>query len=413
MRKPEPLNVWLVVTVVVASSAFLHACGTVVRNPGMEAGRDWQPPPVPPAPPQRQAAIDTPPEPVRPGQTEIARVPPVAPLPPVRPFGPPGRVAPGVQVAPQVTPPGPRRAQMDIARQARTGVVNFETAPFPYEGMMPGSGRPFLDVNEEGRRGHRTGRGQVLWEDETFKSSGVLMHIPQGFDPNKPGVIVVFFHGHGATVARDVQYRQQVPAQISRSTANAVLIAPQFAANAANSSPGKFWQRGGFARFLDEAAEQLATMHGDARAARMFMNMPVVLVSYSGGYLPTAWVLRNGDAKDRIRGVVLLDSLYGELNTFADWKLHEPSSFLISAHLGSTRTHNLEFAQMLGEHMTVATALQERIAPGSVAVIAGTTDDNHRDFVSRAFGTQPVAAILDRMPGIARRGGALALSRAR
>src|SRR5262245_46744592 len=43
--------------------------------------------------------------------------------------------------------------------RARSKLVEFDTAPFPYDGLMPRSNRPFLDVVENGRRGHRTGAG--------------------------------------------------------------------------------------------------------------------------------------------------------------------------------------------------------------------------------------------------------------
>ena len=75
---------------------------------------------------------------------------------------------------------------------------------------------------------------------------------PENFDVRKPGVIVVFFHGNGATLERDVRDRQQVPQQIRNSGVNAVLLAPQLAVDAANSSAGKFWQPGGLKRFIDE-----------------------------------------------------------------------------------------------------------------------------------------------------------------
>jgi hypothetical protein len=53
---------------------------------------------------------------------------------------------------------------------------------------------------------------------------------------------------------------------------NAVLVAPQFAVNAADSSAGKFWEPNGFKRFLDEAAIQLARMYGDPRSAFTFAS---------------------------------------------------------------------------------------------------------------------------------------------
>ena len=43
---------------------------------------------------------------------------------------------------------------------------------------------------------------------------------------------------------------------------NAVLVAPQFALDALNSSAGNFWTPGDFARFLDEAASRMAELYG-------------------------------------------------------------------------------------------------------------------------------------------------------
>ena len=119
--------------------------------------------------------------------------------------------------------------------------------------------------------------------------------------------MVVFFHGHGADLARDVRDRQQVPEQITAAGMNAVLVAPQFAFDAANSSAGKFWEPNGFKRFLDEAAEKLARLYGDPRRVAAFAKMPVVIVAYSGGFGPTLSVLERGGVGSRVRGIVLLE----------------------------------------------------------------------------------------------------------
>ena len=119
-------------------------------------------------------------------------------------------------------------------------------------------------------RGHVNFRGHVLWESETFSDDRVLLHIPPGFDPTLPAVMVVFFHGHGADLARDVRDRQQVPAQITAAGVNAVLVAPQFASTPPISSAGKFWEPNGFKRFLDEAAVKLAqTLRRSAARGRV------------------------------------------------------------------------------------------------------------------------------------------------
>jgi len=101
---------------------------------------------------------------------------------------------------------------------------------------------------------------------------------------------------------RDILDRQKVPAQISASGINAVLVAPQFAVNARDSSAGKFWEPGAFDRFIREAAGKLASLHGDPRASQAFSNMPVVIVAYSGGYLATSWSLKVGESKPACAG---------------------------------------------------------------------------------------------------------------
>ncbi len=100
--------------------------------------------------------------------------------------------------------PQPRPADIAPVAQAKTELIEFATAPFPYEGVVPGTEQPFLNVVEGEQKGHRTSRGAVLWEDETFNDNRVLVHIPSGFDINRPAVMVVFFHGHGANLTRDV-----------------------------------------------------------------------------------------------------------------------------------------------------------------------------------------------------------------
>ena len=82
--------------------------------------------------------------------------------------------------------------------------------------------------------------------------------------------MLVYFHGHGATLERDVLNRQKVPAQISASNANVVLVAPQLAVDAADFSAGNFWQPGAFGRFIGEAGQKLARMHGDRKSLRTF-----------------------------------------------------------------------------------------------------------------------------------------------
>lgn len=288
------------------------------------------------------------------------------------------------------------------SKRALTKLVAFEASPFPYNGMMPQSKKPFLNFEEDGREGRKTPSGRIYWADKTYSDRRVLLHIPKGFDASRPGVMVVFFHGHGATLQRDVAVRQRVPAQITQSGMNAVLVAPQFAVNARDSSAGNFWKPGAMQRFLGEVAVKLAKTHGDPASKKMFANMPVVIVGYSGGYLPLESALANGQISKRLKGVVLLDGLYGGVSTFSDWIARNRSAFFLSAYTGATRKGNNALKERLSKRDIVyRTALQSRLLPGSVTIIA--IDEEHRDYVTRAWTDDPLSDLLVRMTGVAHR----------
>jgi hypothetical protein len=283
-------------------------------------------------------------------------------------------------------------------REELTTLVSMKSSAFPYFGTNPRSEVPFLNISKGDRKGHRSYGGRVYWQDETYNDSRVLVHVPESFDARKPGVIVVFFHGNGATLERDVRDRQLVPQQISDSGVNAVLLAPQLAVNAADSSAGKFWQPGGFKRFLDESASHLARLTGDPKSAQAFANMPVVIVGYSGGFLPTAWSLEVGGATNRVRGVFLLDAVYGELDKFASWIENNRSGFFVSSYTRYTRPRDRELIEMLRDKgITVTENMDGPLRPGSVVFVQTPNGVTHRDYVTQAWTEHPVREVLVKM----------------
>ncbi len=290
------------------------------------------------------------------------------------------------------------QAAISSSREELTTLVNMKSSAFPYTGNNPASDQPFLDVNNGERRGHRSLSGRVYWQDETYNDSRVLVHVPENFDVRKPGVIVVFFHGNGATLERDVRDRQLVPQQISDSGVNAVLLAPQLAVDAADSSAGKFWQPGGLKRFLDEAAVNLARLTGNPGATDAFAGMPVVIVGYSGGFLPTAWSLDVGGVTDRVRGVVLLDAVYGQLDKFAGWIERNRSGFFVSSYTHYTARHDHELMSMLRDKgITVSDDIGRPLRPGSVVFVETPEGVTHRDYVTSAWTRNPIQDVLTKM----------------
>ncbi|QIP09049.2 alpha/beta hydrolase [Bradyrhizobium symbiodeficiens] len=283
-------------------------------------------------------------------------------------------------------------------RDDLTTLVSMKSSAFPYFGTNPASDAPFLNISKGDRRGHRSYSGRVFWQDETYNDNRVLMHVPEHFDVRKPGVIVVFFHGNGATLERDVRDRQLVPKQITDSGANAVLLAPQLAVDAADSSAGKFWQPGGFKRFMAESADHLARATGDPNSARAFANMPIVVVGYSGGFLPTAWSLEVGGISDRVRGVVLLDAVYGEMDKFASWIESHRSGFFVSAYTRGTARRDRELMSMLRQKgISVAEDMDGPLRPGSVVFVETADGITHRDYVTRAWTRDPLKDVLVKM----------------
>ena len=291
--------------------------------------------------------------------------------------------------------PAPRAVE-PAGERALTRLVAFQSAPFPYEGATP-EGFPFLNVVQGEQRGHRNHRGQVLWESSTFFDNRVLVHVPARFDPSQPGAMVVFFHGYGATLSRDVGARQQVPQQVSASGANVVLVAPQFASDARDPSAGHFWEPGGCARFLDEAARQVADMRGIAPGE--VARMPLVLVAYSGGFYTAALCLKDPAVARRTRDVLMLDAAYGELERYADWAASNRSNALVSGYTHFTARQNGELRALLSQRgVAIQPRLPDALSRGGATFLPA--DSPHNDYVTQAWTDSPIRDLLMRMPGL-------------
>jgi hypothetical protein len=62
-------------------------------------------------------------------------------------------------------------ARIPPLKAPKSALVEFDVSPFPYEGLVPRTSRPFFDaMDEDGRRGHS--RARALWEDATYSDAG-------------------------------------------------------------------------------------------------------------------------------------------------------------------------------------------------------------------------------------------------
>ena len=286
----------------------------------------------------------------------------------------------------------------------RTELASFEHSPFPFEGSRPDWDTPFFNVHENGRRGHRTSSGRVYWANETYHERRSLLHVPEGFDPDRPSVLVLFFHGHRARLERDIRDRYLVAEQITASGMNAVIVAPQFAVEANDSSIGRFWEPGFMKLYLDEAAQKLARMMGRPEKRNAFERMPIIVIGYSGGFEPTGHALKNSGIRDRIRGVVLLDAAYGQFGAFAQWMRAAPDGFFVSAYTASTAQGNRQLmAAATDAGQSYRTQMPPQLQAGARVFISAPV--SHESYVTEAWAHYPISDLLHRLPDLVRRRG--------
>ena len=212
----------------------------------------------------------------------------------------------------------------------------------------------------------------------------------KNFDISKPAVMVFFAHGHYATLEKDVVQRQQVLKQLEG--LNAVLVAPQLGFNKKDSSPGRFSEDGFAKKFFDEAALKLAQMHDHKKyntgkpskeTLDTFRQMPIMMVSYSGGYGASLAIMEQGMREipkpnllgqvgtdpmsqtlgQRIKGAVLLDTLYGGGDTIKRFAAQPHQPFVISNYIPNKKNNltmntNLDLQTHFG--------LRHKLASGSL-----------------------------------------------
>jgi hypothetical protein len=300
----------------------------------------------------------------------------------------------------------PPDATRPLAASTPAALIPFRASPFPYDGKNPADGTWFLDYLKDGKRGHTSPRGSFHLEEEAYSDKRSLLYLPAGFDLSRPehALIVVFFHGNFARL-QDVETSQRVPLQLAQSGLNAALVAPQFAVDIADSSAGWFWQPNFFRQYLTEAAEHLAALRGNPCTRSIFDRLGVVLVAYSGGYDPAAYALAVGGADARIRGVILLDALYGETDSFDKWIGRSVGGaglgFFFSAYSDSSRTENVALQHALAEQgiKTGTSPHRLRLSPGSVTFLFAGAKIDHKEFMTSAWVRDPLKVVLSAIEG--------------
>ena len=115
------------------------------------------------------------------------------------------------------------------------------------------------------------------------------------------------------------------------------------------------------------------------------------------GALDRPCLLDRGGVSSRVRGVVLLDALYGGIEKFADWITENRSTFFVSSYTPHTAPHNAYLERLLRERsVPYSSELRSSHLRGMVTFLPAG-DISHRDFVSHAWADYPIKDILVRM----------------
>jgi hypothetical protein len=176
----------------------------------------------------------------------------------------------------------------------------------------------------------RDSLGTTLWlglDHAPFAGGGyrddtVIVFVPSHyrFHDDEGVATLVHMHGHSTTAER-AMVAHQLREQVADSKQNALLVVPQLAVMATDSSCGRLESPGGLQRLLEET---VATASHEGRATLGETAFPrdaqlgtACVSAHSGGYHAAACCLRAGGVD--VRETYLFDALYAETDTFRDW----------------------------------------------------------------------------------------------
>lgn len=191
-----------------------------------------------------------------------------------------------------------------------------------------------------------------------YRDATVLAYVPRHFRPSRDGsvAVIVHFHGHNSTAPR-AMVAHQLREQLYDSKQNAILLVPEIAVLARDSSAGKLEHQGGFARLVDDALATMASgklLPAGAKPGRVSVS------AHSGGYHAAACALRAGGIE--VHETYLFDALYADVEVFRDWVIAGRGKSMSKRHklvsyytAGTTETNTRKlFAELAQAGVAVA-----------------------------------------------------------
>jgi hypothetical protein len=205
----------------------------------------------------------------------------------------------------------------------------------------------------------------------SYGDDTVIVFVPRRyrFHAEEGVPALVHFHGHNSTAERAIA-AHALREQLVDSRQNAVLIVPQLARFAADSSCGRLAQPRGLARLLENAISSTARLGrsslGESRFPARAEPGRVCLSAHSGGFHAAACSLRTGGVD--VSETYLFDALYAEREVFRDWVLerrgepassrHKLVSYFTPGATTETMNHGLR-AELERQGVAVAQELRE------------------------------------------------------
>jgi hypothetical protein len=280
-------------------------------------------------------------------------------------------------------------------REIGTFVQTLRHGPFPYSGKYEDTTVDFFDTvdPQSGHRSHTNRYGDRYSEKDHYSDGRVLFHVPSHFDPRKPFAYVLYFHGLGTDIiASNRDY--ELARQIDSSGRNVILVVPQLARNAVDSSPGKFFRKNGFRVFMGEVGGVMTSKMG-TRFQKKFGAAPIFLTAFSGGYKSVAYILDRGGVNDRVKGVFLMDALYEDVDKFERWAAGNiKRSFLVSLYTYGSCEENMKdlLNRLAGRGIHAQVGWPRIVSRGNIYY--SRIDTGHMDIPLRGPPGEPLACLL-------------------
>jgi hypothetical protein len=169
----------------------------------------------------------------------------------------------------------------------------------------------------------------------SYGDDTVILFVPRRyrFHATEGVPALVHFHGHNSSAERAIA-AHALREQLVDSRQNAVLVVPQLARFAADSSCGRLAQPRGLARLLESALSTAGRLGRSALGESRFPERAepgrICVSAHSGSFHAAACSLRSGGVD--VSETYLFDALYAEREVFRDWVLERRGEPATSRH---------------------------------------------------------------------------------